>query len=217
MIQADEIDSRNKAAPPFGDYVVLVRADDIRPYKERLRTKQRSSNEQVCTDMYLPTRKRNRLEGFDYSSRCAYFITICVAGRYAMLWEQDAEIVRPDQPPLSQYGRIVETAIRQIDGHYGNIVVDTYCIMPDHVHMVVFLFPQDSNQTAYASGERMKNGSSTLPTIIGSFKRWVSRQVGFPIWQKSFHDKILWDHAAYLEVYRYIAENPLHHENDFYV
>jgi REP element-mobilizing transposase RayT len=196
---------------------ILMRADDIRPYKERLQKKQISSIELGFAVMDLPKRKKNRLDGFDYSSRGAYFITICVIDRNALLWEQGEEIVRSDQPPLSQYGRIVETAIWQMDKHYANIVVDTYCIMPDHVHMVVFILPKEPTRANFISTEHVNPFSAALPTMIGSFKRWVSRQIGFSIWQKSFHDKILWDHDTYLKICRYIAENPLHCENDSYV
>jgi putative transposase len=179
--------------------------------------KQLSSIELGFAVMDLPKRKKNRLDGFDYSSRGAYFITICVIDRNALLWEQGAEIVRSDQPPLSQYGRIVETAIRQMDRHYGNIVVDTYCIMPDHVHLVVFILPKEPTRADFFNTEHVNTVSAALPTMIGSFKRWVSRQIGFSIWQKSFHDKILLDQDTYLKICRYIAENPLHCENDSFV
>ena len=164
--------------------------------------------------MDLPTRKKNRLDRYDYSSRGAYFITICVTDRNALLWEQGVEVVQPDQPPLSAYGRIVDTAIRQITAHYDNIILDQYCIMPDHVHMLVFILPVEHVRSDSAQENQSNAARVTLQTMVGSMKRWVSKQIGFSIWQKSFHDTILWNHAGYLEVCQYIYENPLHQSED---
>ncbi len=97
--------------------------------------------------MNLPKRKTNRLEGYDYSSCGAYFVTTCVANRDVTLWaDVGADIIRPKAPPLSQYGIIVDTAINAIPLHYKNVVVDKYCIMPDHVHIVIFVFPDETGR-----------------------------------------------------------------------
>ena len=49
----------------------------------------------------------------------------------------------------------------------------------------------------------------TVSTIIGSMKRWVSRQVGKSIWQKSFYDHIIRNQQDYNAVWEYIENNPL--------
>ena len=188
---------------------LFMRADDIRPYKERSIEMLTPFFQQVLMSMDLRTRKKNRIEGYDYSSRGAYFITICVEERTAFLWEQGVEIVHPDQPPLSQYGLIVDTAIRQIAEHYDNIVLDRYCIMPDHVHMIVFILPNGKNHYPPVDDERTYSTHATIQTMVGSMKRWVSKQIGFPIWQKSFHDRILWNQEEYREVCQYVSENPM--------
>ena len=44
----------------------------------------------------LPKRNRNRIEGFDYSTAGAYFITVCTAERKKLLWNTvGADIIRP--------------------------------------------------------------------------------------------------------------------------
>ena len=82
----------------------------------------------------LPKRKRIRIENYDYSMPGAYFITICVANRKPILWNVGAATCRPN---LSKIGNIVETAISQIPEHYPMISVDKYCVMPDHIHMIL--------------------------------------------------------------------------------
>lgn len=82
----------------------------------------------------LPKRKRIRIENYDYSMPGAYFITICVANRKPILWNVGAATCRPN---LSKIGNTVETAISQIPEHYPIISVDKYCVMPDHIHMIL--------------------------------------------------------------------------------
>ena len=153
----------------------------------------------------LPKRKQMRLRGYDYSSCGAYYITICVGNRNALLWDNvGVETLRPhiqktEQPPLSEYGKTVNTAINAISSHYLNVEVAKYCIMPDHVHMILLIFPDENGRIISAP---------TVSTVIGQMKRWVTKQLGFCIWQKSFHDRIIQNEKGYHEVCKYIDENP---------
>ena len=86
--------------------------------------------------MELPQRKANRLPDFDYSSPGAYFITMCTKDRKCLFWESvGASIARPQMPPLSRHGIIVDAAIRNIPNHYPEISLDHYVVMPNHVHL----------------------------------------------------------------------------------
>lgn len=122
--------------------------------------------------MDLPKRKKIRLEGYDYSSCGAYFVTICVTNKNALLRNVGADTIRP-QPSLSQYGKIVETAINQIPNHYENVIIAKYCFMSDHVHMIVSIMPNKDGR---------RTSAPTLPTIIGSMKQWTAKNIGFQIW-----------------------------------
>ena len=44
---------------------------------------------------------------------------------------------------------------------------------------------------------------------VGSMKRWVSRQIGHPIWQKSFYNHAIRNQPDYDEIWQYIKNNPL--------
>lgn len=46
-------------------------------------------------------------------------------------------------------------------------------------------------------------------TVIGQMKRWVSKQAGRPIWQKSFYDHGIRNQRDYDETWEYIENNPL--------
>ena len=55
------------------------------------------------------------------------------------------------------------------------------------------------------------------PYIISNnenFKENVTRQIGFSVWQKSFHDRILRNEHEYYGAWQYIETNPANWEND---
>lgn len=66
--------------------------------------------------------------------------------------------------------------------------------------MILFILPEETGRMISAP---------TLSVVVGSMKRWVSKQSGLSIWQKSFSDRIIRDEQSYREVWRYIDENPL--------
>lgn len=152
--------------------------------------------------MNLPKRKRIRLENFDYSSCGAYFVTVRIADENVCLWKTVGEdIILPEkQAELSETGEIVGKAINAIAEHYENVEVDKYCIMPDHIYIIILILSNPCGRII---------SSPTLSTVVGSMKRWVSKQVGKSIWQKSFNDRIIRNDAEYREIWKYIDENPL--------
>ena len=149
----------------------------------------------------LPKRKPIRIENYDYSSPGAYFITVCTSNREEIFWNGvGADIIRPQDVPLSAAGKIAEQGILQMAEHYENIVVDKYCIMPDHIHLILRI---------ESDIDRRIISAPTVSTVVGSMKRWVSRQVGRPIWQKSFYDHGIRNQQDYDEIWQYIENNPL--------
>ena len=73
----------------------------------------------------LPTRKRIRIEQYDYSTPGAYFITLCTTNREKLFWNTvGADNIRPQNVPLSAAGRIAKQGILQMTEHYENVVVD---------------------------------------------------------------------------------------------
>lgn len=47
-------------------------------------------------------------------------------------------------------------------------------------------------------------------------KGYVSKQIGYSVWQKLFYEMIIRDEAGYLEIYQYIDQNPMEWELDEY-
>ena len=166
----------------------------------------------------LPGRKGTRLGEFDYSKHGAYFITICTEGRKHILSEIVCDIdtageLNPNEsvgegsplPQLSAFGKIVDRWINTIPEKYPNISVDRYVIMPDHIHLLLFV-------------ENIGRGdpSPTISTVVGWFKfhstkdiNAVSNASGRKIFQRSFYDHIIRNQHDYDEVAKYIYENPM--------
>ncbi|NLV49300.1 MAG: transposase [Clostridiales bacterium] len=149
----------------------------------------------------LPKRKHIRLDGFDYSSNGAYFVTICVADKRRLLWDPvPAQCVPPNNaPPLSAIGKIIDAEIHNLNTVYENITVDKYCIMPDHIHMILLF-------TCDADG---RTQTPTLSRVMKQFKGSLTKQIGYSIWQKSFNDRIIRSEQEYIETLQYIDNNPL--------
>ena len=167
----------------------------------------------------LPSRKLIRLKEYDYSQAGYYFITICVKDGRKLLGNIDitptpnsvdtvgAPIGHPVE--LSQIGLKVESAILQISKKYKDVSLDKYIVMPNHIHMILILQQADKS-----SGRPM--GAPTISTVINQFKGYITKQIGFSIWQKSFHDHIIRNKKEYLHIWRYIDENPAYWSKDKY-
>ena len=67
--------------------------------------------------------------------------------------------------------------------------------MPNHIHGILVLVGAGYIRP--------------LPGVIGLFKAAVSRQAGRPVWQRSFHDRVIRDDDELEALRRYIEDNPL--------
>ena len=149
----------------------------------------------------LPQRKKNRLENYDYSSCGGYFITICTFERQNYLWENIKEIIEhPQDVKLTPYGKIVNEAINNISSTYPALSVESYVIMPNHVHILLLICADEYGRPMVAP---------RVSRIVNQLKGYVSKRIGTTIWQKSFHDHIIRNGHDYEEHLRYIYENPM--------
>ena len=157
----------------------------------------------------LPNRKTIRLADYNYSTPGAYFITICTANREKLFWsDRRGELCSPANVPLSDIGMIVDNEIKKLNSVYDAVRVDKYCIMPDHIHLIISINTDESGRTR--RGElRSPVSAPTISRVIKQFKGSITKQVGRPIWQKSFYDHGLRNQQDYDEIWAYIENNPL--------
>ena len=158
-------------------------------------------------------RKPNRLNQYDYSTPGAYFITICTKNKEKMLSSIVGEGLAPPEPKLSNYGKIAEQQLLNLEERYPNVTLDKYVIMPNHIHLIVVL-----RETAGGASP-----SPTISDIICTFKSLTSRlcKVRYgseTIFQRSFHDHIIRNQDDYDYIWNYMELNPMYWKKDcFYI
>lgn len=146
-------------------------------------------------------RKQIRLKTYNYGQKGYYFITICTKDRKELLCKKNCDLKENKTFELSEIGKIVEDSIKNIEEIYKEVKVDDYVIMPNHIHLILNI-DKDTN--------------ISVSKIIQQTKSWVTKKVGFPIWQKSFYDHVIRKEQDYYEILNYIQMNPLKWENDRY-
>ncbi|MDR2600570.1 MAG: transposase [Oscillospiraceae bacterium] len=183
------------------------------------------------------TRKPMRLINYDYSQSGCYFVTICVKDGHGLL----GKVVVGDVPlrvpcvELSEIGVIVDKGICKINTVYPCVFIDKYAIMPNHIHIIAFikneLYLQNNNGTRGGTSpttkslisqkhdKTHKNESTTkisISRVVQSLKSITTKQIGFSMWQRSFHDHIIRNESDYLRIWQYIDENPIRWSEDKY-
>jgi putative transposase len=124
-----------------------------------------------------------RLPGYDYSlSGPVFHCRFAVARRVAAFTDARA-------------AKIVVDALRY--HHETTAHVLAFCVMPDHVHVLLSLRSQ----------------ARSLSRWVGDVKRWVTRQTAEHglglVWQKGFFERVLRSNEDVLITARYIVENPV--------
>ena len=157
----------------------------------------------------LPNRKPTRLPNFDYSTNGLYSVTICTKEKQKIL----SKIVGggvPDAPHtvLFPCGKIVDKYINQMNEQYNNINIENYVIMPNHIHLLIFVDnPNGTSRTPSPT-------NAVIPMFVSTLKRFCNKEIGHNIFQRSFFDHIIRDQADYENVYNYIDSNPSKWESD---
>lgn len=150
-------------------------------------------------------RKPNRLNGFDYSKNGAYFITICTKDKKCVLSSVVGEgLCALPQIHLTPIGKEIEKSIKYINDNYIDISVDKYIIMPNHIHLLIEI------------DGAMRASPPTISSLIRSFKGLTTKEIGVPIFQRSFYDHIIRNEEDYLNVWEYINSNAQKWQMDKY-
>lgn len=173
--------------------------------------------------MNLPRRKANRLPDYDYSRPGCCFVTVCSKDkRHIFGTVVGGDVLIAPHVILSHTGKVVEQIVSTMP------CVEKYVIMPNHIHLLIRIPPVSPRTTgtggpmgtsAPTEGNRgrgnMHRGSS-VPGLMRYLKRRVTRIVGQPVWQRSYHDHVVRNDADYLRIWSYIDTNPAKWREDCY-
>lgn len=166
-------------------------------------------------------RRSIRLQEYDYSQAGAYYVTIVLWRREHVLGDIiDAEM------QLNKFGQIVQYAWYDLPKHYPHVELDSFCIMPNHVHAIIIL--NDYGKGGSASGDASISNLKTRPyvrhplsEVVRAFKSFSARRInslrntqGIPVWQRNYYEHIIRNQKDYLAKSNYIMDNPLNWEED---
>jgi len=147
------------------------------------------------------------MKGKDYSDPGMYFITFNTKD-----WIHWFGEIKEGQIYYSEIGILAQKIFEEIPNHFSNTIIDTYIIMPDHIHAIIEILPVVPIDILAASphgampqainphhNPQWKKG--TIGVIINQFKSSVTREIRKQnpnstfAWQSKFHDHILrcWD------------------------
>lgn len=165
-----------------------------------------------------------RCKDWDYKGRGIYMLTLVVRDRQPLLGTLagDTENAYID---LSDLGKAVNTEVEGIPSHFPQIRVLGKQVMPDHLHMLLFVQePIPVHLTSVVTGFKfgcnrhywnslIEIANTEHPDITNhqrvscaaEFKE-AEKKIGF--WDDGYHDRILFHDGQLDAMIRYIADNP---------
>jgi len=172
----------------------------------------------------LKQRKTTRYHDGDHDSAGEVFLTLCTKDKKCILSrivgtgvrffpasaDSDCgeEIFDGPRVELTRYGRTVDKYINQLNNFYDHIIIDSYVIMPNHVH-ILLVIKED------AVAQKSNTAQNTVVAkFVSTLKRFCNKEFGENIWQYRSYDHIIRDWQDYDAHLRYIDENPLYWKRD---
>ena len=133
-------------------------------------------------------------------------------------------LVRPIPPQLPDFhqspllqltpaGEIVRELIENIPVVCGNAQVDCYVIMPDHVHLLIWLRGASSDGWEATGRDGLTRGSGptggvSLSQVVRALKSLSRKRVGYALWQERYYDHIIRSREELQSARQYIQNNP---------
>ena len=154
----------------------------------------------------LKNRKTTRLKGADYNRNQVVFLTICTKDRKCILSRiVGTGVLDGPQIELTRYGKIAEKYIHQLNNFYDDLSVESYVIMPNHIHIMLWV----KGTVNGPSRTPVPTVQNSVPSrFVSTFKRFCNKEYGMNIWQYRSNDHIIRNRQDYEEHLRYIHENP---------
>jgi REP element-mobilizing transposase RayT len=163
------------------------------------------------------TYKTIRLRHFGYDEPGAYSLTLVTHDRRCIF----GEIVNGTMK-LNSVGEIVADEWGRTAELRPNIDLDSFIIMPNHIHGLVVIRESEKSARSAALRQvtlpRLKNERSpaSISSIIAGFKAAVTRRAreqlrnpAFQVWQPRFNDHVIREERDLEQIRYYIVNNPL--------
>lgn len=156
----------------------------------------------IHPDYYL------RASWHDYTSRCYYMITFNKSEEAPIFSEITGSIVNNNVSVfnnLNAIGELIRRAILDLPVSFPHVEICNYCIMPDHVHLVMFV--REKTDIHLGRIVRKLKSDST-----GAYKKqYPDSQIALnnlSLFHKGFNDKIVMKTGQLATFKRYVKDNP---------
>jgi putative transposase len=164
--------------------------------------------------LYRSVRRSIRLRSMDYSQPGAYFVTICSFQKQSIFGTVESGRVR-----LSPVGEIARACWVDIPNHFPGVKVDTFIVMPNHMHGILAIEQRARRAVPLRNDERLEAFREpvpgSVPTMVRSYKSSVTKLVrdsvgdrAMQVWQSNYFERVLRNGEEFSNASRYILENP---------
>ncbi len=156
----------------------------------------------------------NRLKGWDYSSRGAYFVTVCVKDKIECFGRIENGVMK-----YSKIGLIVQDLWLEIPNHFSNSELDDFVIMPDHVHGIINMKYdcRDAINRVCTDNGGITGKFNMMPVVsIARIVRWFKGRCSYELrnkkinfyWLPRYYDRIIRNEDELNRIREYIRDNP---------
>lgn len=163
-------------------------------------------------------RRSIRLVGYDYTQAGMYFITICTHDRQNLF----GEIVN-EEMVLNEYGKIVAASWQELAGHFPNIMLGEWVVMPNHIHGIIVIVVGRGEASAADASPLQPNGTQpgSIGAMVQNFKSVAARKInklwgtpGTTVWQRNYWEHIIRNEETHQRIANYIISNPAKWDED---
>ncbi|NJO39865.1 MAG: hypothetical protein HC769_22930 [Cyanobacteria bacterium CRU_2_1] len=181
-------------------------------------------------------RRSIRLQGYDYSTPGAYFVTICTQHRECLFGNISGGIMNPNPA-----GQMIQHWWLELNQKFPSIKTDEFIVMPNHFHGIIVItgtpphtYPPSTHPTSvevdlcvypegvYPEGVHPEDTDTgaPLPEIVQWFKTMTTndyiqgvkhkgwQSFNKKLWQRNYYERIIRNGGSLQRVRDYIIKNP---------
>jgi len=163
-------------------------------------------------------RRSIRLQGYDYSSPGAYFVTMCTHNRECLFGE-----IANGKMRLNELGKIASQCWLAIPDHFPHARLGAFVIMPNHVHGIIWIVDNIVGAKNFSplQSQQPRGTSKTIGSIIRGFKigvtKWARQHIDVhTVWQRNYYEHIIRNETELNNIRQYIINNPIIWQSDEY-
>ena len=145
-------------------------------------------------------------------------MTVCVKEHAHLFGSIEKTVMRENE-----FGEIVRECWNDLPRHYPSVKLDTFVIMPNHIHGIIIIVNDDHGGGDVGAGFKpapTKTKTNTpkrhgLSEIIRALKTFSARRInemrnspGISVWQRNFYEHIIRNEHALNQIRKYIEANP---------